>query len=288
MKERNVDIDLFDTGLQGEYIDRLGKRLIIIENPKNDSLTEYPFRSDTAISVIILSGAMACVADMAVHNINEPGMLVILPSQTVEKIAFSEDFEGYCLIMSQEFLVNLPMGNKIPLLAEIRQHGFYPMTGQMLDAVCNYMKMLQGVLRVPGCYQYEIATHLTIAYYYGLGTYLHKAGDGGAGTSRYELISHRFMELVRENCPIHRDMEFYADALCLSAKHVNLAVRTVTGVNAMKWIERYTVLKAKSLLKTTSLSVSEISDRLNFPTPSDFGKYFKKFTGFSPKAFRTS
>lgn len=56
----------------------------------------------------------------------------------------------------------------------------------------------------------------------------------------------------------------------------------------MKWIERYTVLNAKSLLKTTALSVSEISDRLNFPAPSDFGKYFKKFTGYSPREFRNA
>lgn len=81
-------------------------------------------------------------------------------------------------------------------------------------------------------------------------------------------------------------MEFYADALCLSAKHINFAVRKVTGVNAMKWIQRYTVLRARSMLKTTGLSINEISDSLNFSVPSDFGKYFKKFTGYSPSAFR--
>lgn len=286
MKER--DLDLFDVALSGESVDRLGKSLIIIENPKKSSMTEYPFRSDTAISIIVLSGTIDCTVDMDFHSISMAGMLVILPSQTVEKIAFSTDFRGYCLIMFHEFLINLPVGNKIPLLEEIRQHGFYPMNSQMLDAVCNYIRMLQGMLRVPNNYKYEIVMHLTIAYYYGLGSYIHDLGENYNGLSRYGQISHRFMELVRENCHIHRNMEFYADALFLSAKHVNLAVKAVTGVNALKWIERYTVLKAKSLLKTTPLSVSEISDRLNFPDPSDFCKYFKKFTGFSPKSFRTS
>ena len=83
-------------------------------------------------------------------------------------------------------------------------------------------------------------------------------------------------------------MGFYAGILCLSAKHVNLAVKSVTGENAMKWIERYTILNAKSMLKTSLLSVSEISDRLNFPAVSDFGKYFKKHTGYSPREFRNA
>ena len=46
---------------------------------------------------------------------------------------------------------------------------------QHVEAVENYMKMVQGALRAPGNnYRYEIVMHLTIAYYYGLGTYLHK------------------------------------------------------------------------------------------------------------------
>lgn len=284
MKE--PDIDLFDSYLEGDRIDRLERRVLVIENPKKNSMTDFPFRSDAAISIIALSGSMVCLVDMTVHRITVPGMLVILPTQTVEKIALSEDFTGYGLVLSPDFLANFPMGNKIPTLAEIRRHGFYPMDGRELEAVCNLLKMIQGVLRTPGKYQHETVTYLILAYYYGLGTYLHDTGENRDGTSRYEQIAYRFMELVRENCTVHRDMEFYADTLCLSAKHVNHAVRTVTGINAMKWIERYTVLRAKSLLKTTSLSVSEISDRLNFPTPSDFGKYFKKFTGLSPKAFR--
>lgn len=191
--------------------------------------------------------------------------------------------------MSSSFLSNMPMGNKVPVIADVRRQGFYPMGGQDLEAVENYVKMVQGALRAPGNnYRYEMVIHLTAAYYYGLGTYIHNIKRSDGTVSRYDQITDRFIGLVRDNCHIHRNMEFYADALCLSAKHVNFVVRKVTGDNAMKWIERYTVLNAKSLLKTTALSVSEISDRLNFPAPSDFGKYFKKFTGYSPREFRNA
>ncbi|WP_302377261.1 helix-turn-helix domain-containing protein [Barnesiella intestinihominis] len=286
MKEKISD--LFNRALSGKTISRLNNDFVLIENPEMDGSVEFPFKSNTVISIVVRSGSMACVVDMAVHRIDMQGMFIILPSQIVEKISFSDDFDGYCLLLSSAFLANMPMTNKIPLLANIKNHGFYAMDRQAFSALENYFKMAQGVLQNPNGYKHEILTHLTIAYFYGLGSYIHETATGSSLSSRYDQITNRFLELVRENCHIHRDMGFYAGILCLSAKHVNLAVKSVTGENAMKWIERYTILNAKSMLKTSLLSVSEISDRLNFPAVSDFGKYFKKHTGYSPREFRNA
>lgn len=286
MKEKISD--LFNRALSGKTISRLNNDFVLIENPEMYGSVEFPFKSNTVISIVVRSGSMACVVDMAVHRIDMQGMFIILPSQIVEKISFSDDFDGYCLLLSSAFLANMPMTNKIPLLANIKNHGFYAMDRQAFSALENYFKMAQGVLQNPNGYKHEILTHLTIAYFYGLGSYIHETATGSSLSSRYDQITNRFLELVRENCHIHRDMGFYAGILCLSAKHVNLAVKSVTGENAMKWIERYTILNAKSMLKTSLLSVSEISDRLNFPAVSDFGKYFKKHTGYSPREFRNA
>lgn len=68
--------------------------------------------------------------------------------------------------------------------------------------------MVQGALRAPGNnYGHEIVMHLTIAYYYGLGTYIHRIESNGKPLSRYEQISEAFIGLVRDNCHIHRDID---------------------------------------------------------------------------------
>lgn len=283
---KKVDIDIFNAKLVGDKVDCLGKNVIVIENPKTDGSITFPVKSDTTISIIIISGSMECIVDMTVHDIDTPGMLIILPSQIVESISFSNDFKGFCLIMSSSFMANLPMSNKIPLLTNVRRNSFFAVDKPSLKAIENYIHMVQAALRAPNNYKYEIVTHLTVAYYYGLGTYIHNTERREVSTSRNDQIANDFLDLVRENCFLHRDMSFYSDTLCLSAKHISLAVKKVTGDNAMKWIERYTILNAKSLLKTTSLPISEISDMFNFSTLSDFGKYFKRFTGYSPRAFR--
>ena len=48
------------------------------------------------------------------------------------------------------------------------------------------------------------------------------------------------------------------------------------------------VLEAQVMLKSSNLNIQQISDELNFKSQSFFGKYFKKFTGMSPKEFRNS
>lgn len=208
MKEKISD--LFNRALSGKTISRLNNDFVLIENPEMDGSVEFPFKSNTVISIVVRSGSMACVVDMAVHRIDMQGMFIILPSQIVEKISFSDDFDGYCLLLSSAFLANMPMTNKIPLLANIKNHGFYAMDRQAFSALENYFKMAQGVLQNPNGYKHEILTHLTIAYFYGLGSYIHETATGSSLSSRYDQITNRFLELVRENCHIHRDMGFYA------------------------------------------------------------------------------
>ena len=59
-----------------------------------------------------------------------------------------------------------------------------------------------------------------------------------------------------------------------------------TGRSATDWIERCVIMDAKAQLSSTQKRVSEISDDLNFASPSFFGKYFKRLTGLSPRDFR--
>ena len=100
------------------------------------------------------------------------------------------------------------------------------------------------------------------------------------------MITNSFLFLVREICTVHTDIPFYADILRISPKHLSKAVRATTGEKAMQWIEKYTVINAKNLLRTSSYSIAQIGDVLACSNPADFGKYFREHAGCSPLAFR--
>ncbi|MBQ5913729.1 MAG: AraC family transcriptional regulator [Alistipes sp.] len=109
--------------------------------------------------------------------------------------------------------------------------------------------------------------------------------ESGAYTSA-DAISKEFMRLVKDNFRSERQLQFYADKLCITPRYLSRVVKECTGSSAADWIERYVVLEARALLKSTSMTIQQISDELNFPSQTFFGKYFKRRVGMSPKLYR--
>jgi AraC-like DNA-binding protein len=133
----------------------------------------------------------------------------------------------------------------------------------------------------------ELVKHLTLAFYYAL-TYQSHILSGEAQQSKQSVLLDRFMNLVRENFRERRDVGFYADKLCLTPKYFSKIIKDNSGISASEWIDNYIILEAKALLKSTNMTIQQISDELNFPSQSFFGKYFKRVVGVSPKEYRES
>jgi AraC-type DNA-binding domain-containing proteins len=58
------------------------------------------------------------------------------------------------------------------------------------------------------------------------------------------------------------------------------------GDSPMRYIKKIRIEKAKLLLKTTKMSIHEISDEIGFHDVYHFSKEFRNYTGFSPSNFR--
>ena len=95
------------------------------------------------------------------------------------------------------------------------------------------------------------------------------------------------MALVQKYHASARGAKFYADKLCLTPNYMSGVIKSYTGKTAVEWVNEYVILEAKLMLKDSTLSIQEIAYRLNFPTQSAFGKYFKKLVGVGPKEYRS-
>lgn len=65
-------------------------------------------------------------------------------------------------------------------------------------------------------------------------------------------------------------------------------LRNLTGQNTQQHIHNHLIEKAKDLLTTTNLSVSEIAYRFGFEYPQSFSKLFKSKTNETPLKYRQS
>ncbi len=101
-----------------------------------------------------------------------------------------------------------------------------------------------------------------------------------------DQIFSNFIDLVHQHCSEHRDVTFYANQLCITARHLG-TICNERGFNSpKKIIDDILMVEIKVALTSTNLSIKQIADKFSFPDQSLFGRYFKAHTGTSPAKFR--
>lgn len=116
--------------------------------------------------------------------------------------------------------------------------------------------------------------------------YYKKDENASTNQSRKEKIVMGFIQLVQECNTEHHDVKFYADSLFVSKGHLRKAVRYVTGASAKHFIEMAVISEAYLLLANDELSITEISEYLNFSTLSSFSIFFKRYSKLTPTQYR--
>lgn len=104
--------------------------------------------------------------------------------------------------------------------------------------------------------------------------------------TRSQEIVKELIRVVVENYKAERNISFYADKMHLSPQHLSTTIKKVTGRTLTDIISGFVIKDAQAKLKSTELTIQEIAYSLNFPDISFFGKYFKRYTGMSPKQYR--
>ncbi|OWT80451.1 MULTISPECIES: helix-turn-helix domain-containing protein [unclassified Achromobacter] len=108
--------------------------------------------------------------------------------------------------------------------------------------------------------------------------------ETGAGPSH--TLTRRLSLLIEERYLEFSSMGQYADALCVSERQLNDAVKRTVGQTAGQLVQARIALEAKRLLTNTAKGISEIAFQLNFEDPAYFARFFKKHSGSTPGDFR--
>ena len=89
--------------------------------------------------------------------------------------------------------------------------------------------------------------------------------------SKMEEILNRYFEAEHTQLPT---VQYIADQLNLSPTYLSDLLKNLTGLTAQQHIHEKLIEKAKELLFTSNLSVSEIAYQLGFEFPQSFNKLF--------------
>lgn len=243
------------------------------------------FKINTYGCFLCLHGSANGTIDLKPFHVCPGKLIVNVPGQLVIFQSYSDDFSGISLVMTQHFIDTLGLPYNFAMTVSMREHPILELKQEEIIAIQNYFNMVKDLLRKKRPYQAETLRHLTSAYAYSLGSYLYQMEEMRK-LSNEEILTQRFFQEVHVHYKKERKISFYAERLNITSGYLSTLVRNITGKTASDWIENFVLLEAKIMLKSTNLTIQQISQELNFPSQTFFGKYFKRLSGISPKEYR--
>ena len=250
-----------------------------------------PYKFNFHIMFHHTSGSVKFKLDMVEHDLPKPNNIArIMCGQILMLEEASDDFDGVVVVMSNSFVEGLlvHIDNALPLQAKMLGHNSVKPLSESEKALPEmFLKAAYQVLKDDeNPFRRNVLEHVILAIFYS-SEEVRKQFDGdSSGYSSAESITKEFLKLVKVNFRSERQLQFYSDKLCITPRYLSRVVKESTGSSAADWIERYVVLEARALLKSTNMTIQQISDDLNFPSQTFFGKYFKRRVGVSPKSYR--
>ncbi len=267
---------------------KIGEDVFLVDNLTHEHFVVGPYRMDVSIAIIIEAGSCDLMIDMKNYHADGPCMIVIMQNQIFQLTAASEDIEVKVVMMSNSFSESL--FNQYSAFTNIRKAvNFSPVIGLAETTTYSFnmyfmqLKMLMN--SQSGVFKLECAKHLTLAMFYGMANALHNIQEIKQADRKTALFL-QFENELKAHYKEERDVAFYADKLCITPKYLSVVILEQTGKSALKVINEYTVTECKALLLSTDMTIQQISDKLNFPSQSVFGKFFKRMTGLSPRDYR--
>jgi Transcriptional regulator containing an amidase domain and an AraC-type DNA-binding HTH domain len=91
---------------------------------------------------------------------------------------------------------------------------------------------------------------------------------------------------LSENLTMNHTLADLSKMLGLSERYFNLLFRKFTGYPAIQYHQRLKIDKAKRMLESSNLSMTEIAFELGFDSSQYFSKIFKKVTSITPSRYR--
>ena len=280
---------------QSELKDKLdvvsiGNDFMLFDNAHILPAFKYPFKVDVTAAMICLRGSTKGFFNMKPTATQAPCFNVLLANQILQYEEISDDFEGLFIVLSKKFTDDLFTNayDRMSLFLSVKSRSYFPLSNEELELMKTYYGMFHKIVsQKENPNRLEIVKHLTLAFFYLTGSQMHRPPEKEK-KSKQEVLLEDFLDFVQKHYKEERSVEFYADKLCLTPKYLSTVIRQTSGKTAGEWIDEYVVLEAKALLKSTKMTIQQISEELNFPSQSFFGKYFKRLAGVSPKEYKGS
>ena len=239
---------------------------------------------------LVIEGWLTIVYNGQELTLLPDDLYIYSPGLEVTVLAASENYRGICLLADEHITIESPTVHDLVNIAyaPIVQLHEPKISLPHGDARLMEEKMREiiGYLHSDHIYKTKILQMLYAVFLLDVQNAQANVISQRKVPQRVEEIFFNFIRLLPQHFAEHHDIAFYASALNISSVYLSRVVRQVTGRTVIDYINQHLLMEASYLLRTTSLSITEIADRLHFADTPSFNKFFSRKKGVTPKDYR--
>lgn len=274
-------------------IHALPDRVLFINTAEFERLKRYEI-NHSRVFILVSKGCLSLQIGGKTHYMEAHSFLDMLDGAPIQITSFSTDLKVYCLLpeykFARESLKNLKPGPESHLLDTLHA----PIIHLSIEEKNIIEKQLQlfeeNLHNMKHHFREELAKTYFRSFMLELGNILfnHKENihENSLTISRQEFIAMEFMKLVWLHFQTEHNVNFYADKLCISVKHLSRIVKETFNRTPHTIICEEILHTAMKLLEDNDSLVQQVAENLHFSDQASFCKFFKKHMQLSPMEYK--
>lgn len=253
---------------------------------------QEPRRMNCVIIGICTNGQLRYDLNQKTRNINKNDAIIFAEGEVVEKVWMSNDFEGFALLISAQFIYEIvkDVQNLSDLFLLARRHPIFPLEHKEIIIANEYLKMvLDRIKNAEPRFRKDVVRLLLLTMIYDLcGAFYRVLNEKEevVKSSKAERFFVQFIQLVERHFRRERRVSWYAEQMNITPKYLSEIISHVSKRSPNEWIDKYVTTEIRNQLRTTDKKISQIAEEMNFSNQSFLGKYFRENVGISPSKYR--
>lgn len=262
-----------------------------------EELGDVPMKNVHAvayINLLCIDGKASCKLEGKTLFVEKNDMIFATPNQFVENAMVSCDFKCRGILVSPDYFDSLFIlgGNLWEASFIVRESPLFHLDERQAASFLSNVSLMKDKLAADDFPHHDqIVKHMLqsmIYEFYDLLSPMLYSNIKDYGYSSGEIIFKRFVSMVSAETPRRREVGYYADKLCITAKYLSTICKKESGKTASEIINGLTTNYISQMLRSSDKSIKEIASETGFDNLSFFGKYVRRELGASPREYRTS
>jgi len=257
-----------------------------------ENIVGRPVRSDHFSVALVVKGEVAIKYNLIDYILPKNSLFIITP-QVIHQFAKTLD-DHYIIVMgfSRDFIGQAHLSEK-----HINAFDFFSSQSKphfvLSDKEAELMENLLLLLKEKGRadeehpFKNEIIYHAFNLFIYEMAAIAKKhRPNENVKLTRKEDILISFIKMLALHFKEERGVQFYADALFITPKHLSKTLKEITNKSCSELIDEMVITEAKILLDDLGQSVAAVAQQLHFSDQFFFSKFFKRHTGITPSQYK--